>query len=202
MWYGQKLVLQQRSNTTYSCVPQRARKRCVVTLHGANNRAIPTHGGFLVLASLSAVQKILQEVAYIMLWHVCLCGYLLIVNYRKKLSWLRIFPFWYNNPKCTCCSTNSEAASPETQATTTTTTVGKITPNISYNNLTSTPTSKLATTLAILVVILVVLLVLVISGWCWMKKLREQIKSSQTSKYICHIIAGYFQGRNLWCCYP
>ena len=106
---------------------------------------------------------------------------------------------WYNNPKCNCCSTNSdsEAISPETYNTTT---VGKNAPTSSYNTLNCSPSSKLANTLGIVIAALAVLLVLVISGWvwtCWMvKKLRQQIKSFQTNKYVWYMHA---RGK-VWCC--
>jgi hypothetical protein len=88
---------------------------------------------------------------------------------------------WYNSIKCNCCSTNSEAVSPGTH----TTTIEKTPPTTSHNTLNC---SKLANTLGILVAALAVLLVLVISGWVWtcwmMKKLRQQIKSLETNKYV------------------
>ena len=63
-----------------------------------------------------------------------------------------------------------------------------ITPVTLLMNEKSSQLSESRRVLAALVVVLAVLLVLVISGWvwtCWMvKKLREQIKSSQTNKYV------------------
>ena len=91
---------------------------------------------------------------------------------------------WSDYPTCKCIS---ESAKGETTSYFTTS-ASATTPITHYSDTISAQTSKI---LAILVALLTVLVVLMIIGWIWtcwvVKKLKTQIESSQTSKYVLNI---------------
>ena len=105
---------------------------------------------------------------------------------QKRLS--QGFYLEWIDYQCYCSSelATSEVMSDSAEIYNTNTVTSSITPVTPFMNERSSQLSQSRRALAALVVVLAMLLVLVISGWvwtCWMvKKLREQIKSSQTNK--------------------